>query len=186
MLRDAPTLIPAPHRREIPVPTPAAGRDARMLHGWPTPRSNPLSLGAMLHPKKQILPHSKEKRAVGDGVAPMGMPAAQPPRWRWGPYAPPPPPPDYNLAQIIILNYNLQQTQSPICLILALPPPQYKPPGWGERGAARGANPSSGVEEAVGRAPPARYRRVRSRQGDNIGTMRPPRRQMCVNKAAAP
>lgn len=80
--------------------------------GGPAPRSNPLSRGAMLHPKKQSLPHSKEKRAVGDGVASMGMPAAQPPRWGWGPYTPPPPP-DYNLAQIIILNYNLNRPKAP-------------------------------------------------------------------------
>lgn len=46
----------------------------------------------------------------------------------------PPPPPDYNVAQIIILNYNLQQTQSPICLILALPPPSINPLDGGSGG----------------------------------------------------
>lgn len=36
-LQDALTLIPTARRREILMPTPAAGRDASMLHGWSSP-----------------------------------------------------------------------------------------------------------------------------------------------------
>lgn len=43
-----------------------------------------------------------------------------------------------------------------------------------------------GKKKSCGVSPPARYCCVQSRQGDNIGTMQPPHRQMCVNKAAAP
>lgn len=54
---------------------------------------------------------------------------------------------DCNRAQIIILNYNLQQIQNPICLIP--PAPSINPPalglcpGWGEWGHP-GASPATG------------------------------------------